>query len=63
MQCILRCLEDIIKYFNRWASCYIGIYGDSFCVAGKRVYELFQNRGLSMILTDDLIEMCSPSGA
>ena len=26
LECLLRCLEDIIDYLNQWAYVYIGIY-------------------------------------
>ena len=34
----------------------MGIYGFSYLEAGRNVVELFQNRGWSVIITDDLCD-------
>ncbi|KAF0686140.1 Aste57867_22105 [Aphanomyces stellatus] len=54
-QCILSCLRGIMEYINRWAFIYVGIYGYTFMEAGKHVFTLFHNRGLTAIVNDDLI--------
>jgi hypothetical protein len=43
------------KYFNKYAFCYVGIYGYDFLSAGKNVVTLFKRRGWSLIITDSLV--------
>jgi len=54
-ECILSCIESIIEYFNKWAYIYVGLYGYSYCQAGKNVMTLFHDRGWDAIITDDLV--------
>jgi len=51
---ILACIQDIIEYFNKWAYVYVGLYGFGYIEAGRNVIQLFQQRGLSVLITDDL---------
>lgn len=55
VECLLRCLEGIIEYFNKFAFIYVGMYGYSYLEAGKNVMTLFQNRGWDVIIADDLV--------
>jgi hypothetical protein len=52
---ILNCLENLIAYINRYAYAYIAAYGYDFMTAGKYVMSLFEQRGWSAIINDDLI--------
>lgn len=54
-ECILACLASLLEYFNKWAFVYVGLYGYSYCEAGKNVITLFQNRGWEAIIADDLV--------
>jgi len=54
LQCILILIQDIIEYFNQWAYVFVGMYGMSYLESGKAVWELFQARGLTAIVSDDL---------
>ena len=56
IQCILGLIEGIIEFINRWAYVYVGMYGFSYLEAGRSVMELFQNKGWTVIITDDLAE-------
>lgn len=56
IDCILGCLEAIIEYMNKWAYVYVGLYGYSYLEAGKNVITLFQNKGWTTIITDDLVD-------
>jgi hypothetical protein len=56
VDCLLACLEAIIEYLNKWAYIYVGLYGYSYIEAGKNVITLFQNKGWTAIITDDLVE-------
>jgi len=53
--CLLRCLEDILEYFNKFAFIYVGMYGYSYIEAGKNVMTMFKHRGWSIIIADDLV--------
>lgn len=55
VECILSCIEDIVRYFNKWAYIYVGLYGYSYIEAGKNVIRLFQSRGWETIIADDLV--------
>lgn len=56
IDCVLGCIEGIIEYLNKWAYIYVGLYGYSYLDAGKNVMALFQHRGWSVIITDDLVD-------
>jgi len=45
LECILRCIEDMIDYINRWAYVYVGLYGMDYLTAGREVINLFQQKG------------------
>mgnify|MGYP000101675859 CR=1 FL=1 len=51
----LSIITSIIKYFNKWAFVYVGLYGYSYLEAGKNVFTLFKNRGWEAIIADDLV--------
>jgi len=55
LRCILQMFEDILRYINRYAFSRIGIYGQSYCEAGKETWRLISERGLDMVINDDLI--------
>eukprot|EP00586_Coscinodiscus_wailesii_P013726 CAMPEP_0172494472 /NCGR_PEP_ID=MMETSP1066-20121228/48731_1 /TAXON_ID=671091 /ORGANISM="Coscinodiscus wailesii, Strain CCMP2513" /LENGTH=482 /DNA_ID=CAMNT_0013265467 /DNA_START=86 /DNA_END=1531 /DNA_ORIENTATION=+ len=54
-ECILACIQSIVEYFNKWAFIYVGLYGYSYLEAGKNVMTLFEAKGFSTIITDDLV--------
>jgi hypothetical protein len=54
-QCFLGCIEQIAKYFNKWAFIYVGLYGYSYVEAGKNVLSLFCYRGWTTIILDSLV--------
>jgi len=55
-ECLLRCLEDILEYFNSWAFVFVGLYGYTYLDAGKNVINLFKTRGWTTIITDNLAQ-------
>jgi hypothetical protein len=55
IECLTRCLEDVLDYFNQWAYCFVGIYGLSYIDSGRKVVELFRARGWTSIVTDNLV--------
>ena len=56
IDCILGCIEGILEYLNKWAYVYVGLYGYSYLDAGRNVIALFQNKGWSTLITDDLAD-------
>jgi len=55
IECILHMLSRIAVYFNRWAYCYVGLYGFDYVSSGKKAMELFRAKGWSSIITDNLV--------
>eukprot|EP00531_Pseudo-nitzschia_arenysensis_P020846 CAMPEP_0116156666 /NCGR_PEP_ID=MMETSP0329-20121206/22950_1 /TAXON_ID=697910 /ORGANISM="Pseudo-nitzschia arenysensis, Strain B593" /LENGTH=534 /DNA_ID=CAMNT_0003653757 /DNA_START=168 /DNA_END=1772 /DNA_ORIENTATION=- len=55
LECILNLLGRIAIYFNRWAYCYVGLYGFDYISSGRKAMELFRAKGWTMIITDDLV--------
>jgi len=55
-ECLLGWLERFVRYFNKYAFCYVAIYGSDFKTAGREVWQLFSNRGWTAIVNDDLTE-------
>ena len=55
VECILNLLERVAQYFNRWAYCYVGLYGYDYVSAGKKAMELFRAKGWTTIITDNLV--------
>jgi len=55
VECCLSCIENIFEYFNKFAFVYVGLYGYSYLDAGKNVMTLFDLRGFSVIISDQLL--------
>lgn len=54
VDCILACIQDVIEYFNMWAYVYVGLYGFGYIEAGRNVMQLFQQKGWTVVISDDL---------
>ncbi len=52
-----------MEYINKWAFCYVGIYGYDFRTSGKAVMTLFKNRGWTAVINDDLTSSALGLGA
>jgi len=55
LDCVLSVLQRLMDYFNKWAFIYVGLYGYHYVEAGKKASKLFQQRGWTVIINDDLI--------
>jgi Plasma-membrane choline transporter len=53
---LFRSIQSIIEFINRWAYVMIGLYGFSYLEAGRNVIQLFQSKGWTVMITDDLGE-------
>ncbi|KAF4315573.1 hypothetical protein BBO99_00009286 [Phytophthora kernoviae] len=62
-ECILGCLANIVEYVNHWAYVYVGVYGYPFRTSGKAVMDLFNNRGWTAVINDDLTSSALSFGA
>lgn len=56
IECILACIQDIIEYFNQWAYVYVGLYGYGYIEAGRNVIQLFQHKGWTVVISDNLCD-------
>jgi hypothetical protein len=56
IQCLLGIIESLLEIFNRYAFCYVAIYGYDFKTAGKSVFAMFKKLGWTTIINDDLVE-------
>eukprot|EP00271_Cylindrocystis_brebissonii_P000889 TRINITY_DN11064_c0_g1_i2.p1 TRINITY_DN11064_c0_g1~~TRINITY_DN11064_c0_g1_i2.p1 ORF type:complete len:535 (-),score=92.06 TRINITY_DN11064_c0_g1_i2:1182-2786(-) len=53
-ECILACLEAIVRYFNKWAYVQVAVYGKSFVQAARDTWDLFETQGFQLVINDDL---------
>lgn len=54
-ECITGCVYQLSSRFSPWALTYVGLYGYSLFEAGEHSTELFEKRGWTKIVSDDLI--------
>jgi len=52
--CLLACIENIIRFFNKYAFTQVAIYGKPFCQAAKDTWNLLKERGVDTIVNDAL---------
>ena len=52
---MLAWLETMVRYFNRYAFVYCAAWGKSYLESGRSVWSLFERRGWTTIINDDLI--------
>lgn len=59
LHCIQSCITSVVEslacHFNAWAFTYIGLYHYGFTEAGSLATELFEKRGWTIIVSDDLV--------
>jgi len=58
VSCLLACLESFIRMINFWAFTYVAIYGMPYCNAIKSTFDLFNNRGFHLIISEDIVAGC-----
>ncbi|MGL4364093.1 MAG: choline transporter-like family protein [Bacteroidales bacterium] len=56
VNCLLSCVEDILKFVNKYAFVQVAMYGKSYCHAGKDTFNLVKDRGLELVINDALID-------
>jgi hypothetical protein len=52
---VLDQLERLLEYVNQYAFVYVGLYGFDYWTSGKKVAALFEARGWSNIINDQLV--------
>eukprot|EP01091_Cochliopodium_minus_P014981 TRINITY_DN5213_c0_g1_i1.p1 TRINITY_DN5213_c0_g1~~TRINITY_DN5213_c0_g1_i1.p1 ORF type:complete len:505 (+),score=126.71 TRINITY_DN5213_c0_g1_i1:195-1709(+) len=55
LDCIVSCIDNLVRYFNLYAFTQVAIYGKTYCQAAKATWKLFLDRGFTAIINDDLI--------
>lgn len=53
--CLTSCVDGLARRFNPWAFTYVGLYGYELMEAGLHSTELFEKRGWTKIVSDDLV--------
>lgn len=54
---LTKALDRLILYFNRYAFCFVAIYGLGYLEAAKAAVDLFKSRGLTTLFNDDMIDL------
>mmetsp|Transcript_19729 Transcript_19729/g.55746 ORF Transcript_19729/g.55746 Transcript_19729/m.55746 type:complete len:213 (+) Transcript_19729:1434-2072(+) len=54
IECLLSLIASVAEYFTKWAIVYVGLFGYDYLTAGRKVMELFRERGWSAIISDNL---------
>lgn len=54
---LLTVMDRLVVYFNRYALCFVAIYDHDFKAASVSASNLFQQRGWSTLLNDDIIDV------
>lgn len=53
--CLTNCVESLARRFSPWSFTYVGLYGYGLMDAGLHSAELFEKRGWTTIVSDDLV--------
>ena len=53
--CMTNLVESLARRFSPWSFTYVGLYGYSIMDAGLRSSELFEKRGWTTIVSDELV--------
>ena len=61
-RCVLHCAEYLLnviehyaRYLNSYAYCFVALYGKDFRTSGREVQALFEQRGWTAVVNDDLV--------
>jgi len=57
LDCLTSYLERLAEWVNVYALAYISLTGSSFLKAASKVWGLFQRKGFSMVINDDLVHI------
>ena len=62
VDCLLSCVEAMLRIFNRFVYAYVGLYGDTYLEAAERVKSRVLDAGIDAILTDGMASLVCTSG-
>ena len=53
--CLLKCIENLVRFFNVYAFAWASIYGDNYCKSAKNTMEILTSKGFTVIINDELV--------
>lgn len=59
----LACIQGVVEFINKYAFCEVAIYGKPFIPAAKDTWRIIKDRGVEMIINDNLIGTVWSMGA
>ncbi|KAJ2493251.1 putative choline transporter, neither null mutation nor overexpression affects choline transport [Coemansia sp. RSA 2050] len=63
VDCILGCIEGLVRFFNKYAYIEVAIYGKPFTQAARDTWSLIKDRGVDALINDCLIGNVLQMGA
>ncbi|KAJ2802577.1 pH nine-sensitive protein 1 [Coemansia helicoidea] len=63
IDCVLGCIEGIVRFFNKYAYVEVAVYGKSFVNAARDTWTLVTDRGIDVLINDSLIGNVLQMGA
>lgn len=54
LQCLLACVEGIVKYINKFAYIHVAMHGYSFCTAARECFELVSRNFFNAVIMDTI---------
>jgi len=60
--CLLGCIESLLRWFNKYAFAQVAIYGKTFCQAASATWELIQTHGIEALVNDNIISFVLSAG-
>jgi len=55
LDCIISCIEGLVRYFNQYAFCQFAIYGKTYFEAANATWLLISSSGIEAILNDNIV--------
>jgi hypothetical protein len=55
IDCLLSCIEGIVRYFNSYAYVLVATYGRSYCESAKTCFQMFKDLGLFAMINDVIV--------
>lgn len=52
LQCVLGCIESIVRYVNKFAYIYVAMHGHSFCTAARECFDLISRNFFTTVIMD-----------
>jgi hypothetical protein len=52
--CFLGILDNLIRYFNKWAFVQVAVHGKNFTRSARDTWNMFQAEGVDVLINDDL---------